>query len=100
MPTMNISIQHSLPKEEALSRMKQFTEEMKSKYAGQVQVLRDEWQGNSGAFSLKIMGFALSGEMEVTEAAVNFSVKYPLFASSFKSRVEEKVRETVQTLIE
>lgn len=99
MPTMNISIEHNLQKEEALSRMKRFTEEMKSKYSGQVQDLREEWQENRGSFSLKIMGFALSGKIDTTDSSVNFSVEYPFIASPFKSRVEEKVRETAHNLL-
>ncbi|MFA6472431.1 MAG: polyhydroxyalkanoic acid system family protein [Candidatus Latescibacterota bacterium] len=99
MPTLNMSIQHNLAKEDAHSRIKRFSDEMKSKYAGQVHDLHEEWQENRGSFSLKIMGFALSGIIETTDSAVNFTVEYPFFASPFKSSVEEKVRETARTLL-
>lgn len=99
MPTLNMSIQHNLTKEDALSRIKQFGDEMKSRYAGQAQDLREEWQGNRGSFSLKIMGFSLSGKIETTDSAVNFSVEYPFIASPFKKSVEEKIRETAHNLL-
>jgi len=99
MPTLNISVQHNLTQEDALSRIKRFSDEMKSSYAGQVHDLREEWQENRGSFSLKIMGFALSGKIEATDSAVNFSVEYPFIASPFKSSVEEKVRETAHNLL-
>jgi hypothetical protein len=99
MPTLDLSVPHHLTKDDALSRIKKFSESMKTKYSGQVEDFHDEWQGYRGSFNLKIMGFALSGEIEATDSEVNFTARYPFMAAPFKSRVEEKLREIAENLL-
>ncbi|MBN8788550.1 MAG: polyhydroxyalkanoic acid system family protein, partial [Terrimonas sp.] len=61
MASLNINIPHSLPKEEALSRIKGLLQQVKGEQANVVSNVQENWEGDKGTFSFSAMGFDLSG---------------------------------------
>ena len=99
MPKMSVNVPHRLGQVEALSRVQGMIGHLKQRYGDQISDLREEWNGNSGTFSLKAMGFNVSGRLVVTEGAVEMDGDLPLMAAPFKGQIEQMVRQETERLL-
>ena len=52
MPKMSMTIPNSLGQDEARSRVQGMISNMKDQYGDRVSDLREEWNGDTGSFSL------------------------------------------------
>lgn len=99
MPKMSVSVPHTLGQAEALGRVQGMIGQLKQQYGDQITDLNETWSGNQGDFSLKAMGFHISGNLVVTEAAVEMEGNLPLMAAPFKGQIEEMVRAEAERLL-
>lgn len=99
MPKLSVVVPHRLAEPEALGRMQGMLSDLKTQYEGRFTDLRETWTGNNGRFSVKAMGFDLSGAITVKPAAVELTGDLPFAATPFKGRLEEMVRERVERLL-
>jgi hypothetical protein len=99
MPKTNVTIDHSLGKDEALNRLKGMLSQVKESYGNQVSDLQENWTDNGGSFSFKAMGFKISGELLVTDNMVSIDADFPWAAKPFQGTIETTIRERAERLL-
>ena len=99
MPKLSIDVPHRLSEEEALTRIQTMLGDMKRQYATYFSDLEETWTGNDGRFSVKAMGFNVSGTIAVEPARVALNADLPLAATPFKGRIEQAIREEAERLL-
>lgn len=100
MPKLSLSLPHSLAPDEATARIRGLVDEMRIRHPDYARDIRDSWDGLSGRFEGSVMGFAVSGEVAVTDGTVEIAVTYPFMASPFKGKIEAMIRETGEKILE
>jgi len=99
VPKMAMVVPHTLGTEEALKRIQGMMEELKREHGDRVTDLREQWRGERGEFSLKAMGFAVSGSLDVLPAEVRIAGELPWSAKPFQGRIEGLIRERAERLL-
>jgi len=99
MPSLEMTIPHSLPQEEALQRIKNLLSETTREHAGQIQNLVETWNGNEGNFSFKAMGYDISGMLTVSPSSVELNGKIPFAVSLFKGQITRMINEKAGQLL-
>lgn len=99
MPKSNVTVEHSLGKEEALNRLKGMLDQVKQSYGSQVSDLEENWNDNGGNFSFKAMGFKISGDLVVTDNMVSIDADFPWAAKPFQGTIETTIRERAERLL-
>ena len=98
--TLSISIPHRLTQEEARTRLQNGIADLRTKHAGQLANVQEQWDGNRMNFSLKAAGQSLTGRLEVLPDAVKLDVDLPwlmaMFAEKFRPRVEAEGRKMLE----
>ena len=99
MASINISIPHSLTKEEVASRTKNLFSSLKEKYAGMIDSVTEEWNGYEAKFNLSAKGFDVSGVMTIKDNSVDIDGKMPLALSFFKGTIEKSITNTIEGML-
>jgi hypothetical protein len=99
MPKTTVTIDHSLGKEEALSRLQGMMAQVKESYGSQISDLEENWTDNGGSFSFKAMGFRIGGDLVVTDNAAEIDVDFPWAAKMFQGTIETTIRERAERLL-
>jgi hypothetical protein len=99
MPKTDITVQHSLGKEEALNRLKGMLASVKENYGSQVSDLEENWNNQGGTFSFKAMGFKISGDLAVSDKDVRIDAEFPWAAKPFQGTIETAIRERTERLL-
>ena len=99
MPKLNMSVSHSLTQEEAVKRIKNLLNDVKTQFADKIRDLHEEWDGNVGKFDFSAMGFPVSGTLTVKTSQVDISGHLPFAAILFKGKIESTIRERAETLL-
>ena len=99
MPKLNISVQHKLPQDEALKRIKKALPDLKTDLANYFSDLHEDWDGNTCEFRLKVLGFPVSGTMNAKPSEVEISGNLPFVALPFKGKIESTIRERLKQLL-
>ena len=99
MPSIKMSVSHNLSRDKALERLKNMTEQIKKQYGNMVQNLNESWTGNTGAFSFTVMGFDVSGNVNVEDREVNMEGQIPFAALAFKGKIESVLRDKMIELL-
>ena len=93
MPSMSLSMPHSLGQEEALRRLKAALEKAKARNEGKVTNLKEDWNGNQLDYSFSTYGFNVKGNVLVEQGEVKLNGSLPFAAMMFKGKIEQTVRE-------
>lgn len=99
MPDMSISVPHRLSQKEAAKRIKNLIEKLRSQFGDRASNLQESWQGYTGTYSFEVMGFAVSGKLQVGDSDVTMEGKFPFAALPFKGRIEKTVRKNLEELL-
>jgi hypothetical protein len=99
MATLDMSIPHRLPKEEALKRIKTLLSETKKDHGDKISGLTEEWNGDTGRFSFSAKGFDISGTLTVTDSTVNVHGKLPFAVSLFKGTITKMINDKASELL-
>ena len=99
MANFQMSVQHKLTQEEAMNRIKNLLSEVKSQYAGSIDKLHEEWNGNSNTFNFTAIGFSVSGVLTVLPAEITLACDLPFAASLFKGKIESAIRDKAESLL-
>lgn len=99
MPKLNITVEHKLPQEEALKRVKGLLGEVKDQFSDKISDLQENWDNNDGEFSFSAMGFSVSGNLIVKQSEVQLSGNLPFAAGFFKGKIEETIRDKATQLL-
>jgi len=99
MPSIHVHIPHQLSKEEALERIQTLLQRVKSQFGDKVKDVQEEWHGDSGSFSFSIMGFDVSGKLNVSNSQVGLDGKIPVAAAFFKGKIKSVIMEEAQKVL-
>lgn len=99
MPSITVSVAHNLTRQQAAERLKNMAEQLKKQYGNMVQNLKETWSGEAGNFSFTVMGFDVSGMINVEDHEVNMDGQIPFAALAFKGRIESVLREKMTELL-
>lgn len=96
MPSLSITVPHTLGAEEALARLKSLFENIKERHADKVSNLEEQWDGNRLSYGFSTYGFAIKGDLDVAPDAVVINGSLPFAAMMFKGKIEQSVREELE----
>jgi hypothetical protein len=99
MPRLNMAVSHNLTQDEAVKRMKNLLNDVKTQFADKISDLHEEWDGNMGKFTFSAMGFPVSGTLDVKTSQVEISGDLPIAAILFKRKIESTIRDRTETLL-
>jgi hypothetical protein len=99
MPTIKVSVPHSLNPDEAVRRIKNLVTDIKAQFADRVTDVKEEWTGPNGEFGFKVMGFDISGTVQVDVREVQIQSSLPFAATPFKGRIEAVIVERATQLL-
>lgn len=100
MPKLNIEFPHTLPQDEALRRVKGLLEDVRTRNAGEISDLCEDWNGSTDTFSVSTaLGFSASGTIRVTETAVGVTLDLPFMALMVKGRIETVIRDRAEAIL-
>ncbi len=89
---MRISAPHHFDTKEAMNRVQSAVQKMKSQYGGEVSQFQEQWDKDSGKFTIKAYGISVKASVQVTPQEVSLSGNLPLIALPFKGRIESWIR--------
>ncbi len=95
MPSLAITVPHTLDQAEAAERLKRLIEIVKSQYGSHLQELHEEWDGTTGSFRVGAMGMKSTGTVEVRPNEVHIQGSLPFAAVIFKGKIEEAIRQQI-----
>jgi hypothetical protein len=99
MPTMSLTVPHALDMHEAEKRLKGLLLKIKERHGDKFSNLKEEWAGNSGAFSFTTYGFNVKTAVTVEPNQVRVHGELPFAAMMFKGRIEKEIRETLTRVL-
>jgi putative polyhydroxyalkanoate system protein len=99
MPSLTITVPHSLGADEATARLKTFLERLKEKYKDQMSNLEQQWEGNKLDYGFSTFGFNIKGDLNVEPNEVRVSGSLPFAAMMFKGKIEQSIREELEKLL-
>jgi hypothetical protein len=99
MPSMNVSLPHSLSAEEATQRLKSFFEKLKAQHGDKLSNLEEQWNGNKLDFGFSTYGFNIKGDLAVEPGEVKVNGSLPFAAMMFKGKIEQTIREELEKLL-
>jgi hypothetical protein len=99
MPKINVTIPHNLSAETAKSKIKNLFDELKNSFSDRITNLEENWNGNTGNYSFKAMGYDIKGLIIITDSEVNISGDLPFPAIFLKGKIESTIREKGEKLL-
>ena len=99
MSTLKLNIPHSLPKEEAITRIKNMLSNLKEEQKDNFTNLSEQWDNDTGSFSLSARGFDLGGNIKVHDDQVEIESKLPFAVSFFKSQIADLITKEATKLL-
>ena len=70
MPQFDVTVPHTLSKQEAHERLKGFSDKVREHYTDMVKDVHQEWRGETLHFGFKTLGVRIDGDLSVTDDAV------------------------------
>jgi len=99
MSKIEMSIPHSIGKDEALNRIKKLLGNVQTRFSGQLKDVKQEWNDNEGSFSFSVMNMPVSGKLTVNNGEVSLDGKLPLAASLFQGKIKEVIMEEAKKVL-
>jgi Putative polyhydroxyalkanoic acid system protein (PHA_gran_rgn) len=99
MPSLSITVPHSLTGEEALARLKNFFEKLKAQHQDKMSNLEESWDGNKLAYAFSTFGFNIKGDLNVEPGEVKVNGSLPFAAMMFKGKIEQSVRDELERVL-
>jgi hypothetical protein len=99
MPSLTISVPHTLTAEEATTRLKSFFAKLKERHADKMSNLEEAWDGNRLDYAFSTFGFNIKGDMNVDPSEVRVNGSLPFAAMMFKGKIEQSVREELEKVL-
>lgn len=91
MPSFNTEVPHSLGRDEAREKLKNFLDNVAKLYKDQVSNLEGNWNENELNFSFTSYGFAIKGDLTVEEDKARIKGQLPFAAAPFRGKIEQSI---------
>ena len=99
MAQLDISVPHSLPQQEALTRIQSMLKNLQQEQKDMIKDVSETWNGNEGKFSFSAKGFDISGGIKVEENHVAIIGQLPFTLSFFKGKISQVIKEKAEELL-
>lgn len=99
MPSYELSVPHTLGREEAVERVQGFSEKLKERMGDQVSDLEQSWEGDKMSFGFSTFGFRISGQLDVQDSQVAVSGDLPFAAAMFKGKIVSAFEEQLTKIL-
>jgi hypothetical protein len=99
MPGLSIIVPHTLGQPAALARLQGVISQLKEKYQGQVEQVRENWSGEQLDFGFSVYGMGVEGRLSVAADQVRVDSKLPLAAMVFRGKIEQAIRDQLTSLL-
>lgn len=99
MPKFNVTVPHTLTKQEATERLNQFVDILRNKFQDSVSDLEQTWDGDVLGFRFKTFGVPLSGRITIGDDNLVVDGDLPFTAMMFKGKIESAIREQLERLM-
>ena len=96
MPSFSIDVPHTLDQQSAVSKLTGLMSALQNKYKDVASDVQGTWADNILNFSLKVMGFTVSGKVTVQDQQAKVEGQLPLAAAMFRGRIEESIKTELQ----
>jgi len=96
MPSFGVEVPHSLGREKAIERLKNFLDRIVEHYKEQVSKLDGEWNDNVLSFQLKTFGMTLTGTLTVENDVARVEGQLPFAAVAFRGKIQDSIREELE----
>ena len=99
MSKLEMNIPHQLTQEEALKRIQTLLKRVESQFGAQVQDMQQDWNGNRGDFSFRVMNMPVSGTLTVNEGDVALDSKLPMAAAMFSGKIKSVIMDEAKKVL-
>jgi hypothetical protein len=96
MPSFAVEVPHPLDQQAAVSKLSGLMGALQHKYKDVASDIQGSWADNVLNFSLKVMGFTVSGKVTVQDKLAKVEGQLPLAAAMFRGRIEESIKSEMQ----
>jgi len=93
MPSLNLSVPHTLGQQEATTRLQNFFTKLKERHKDKVSNLEEQWNDNRVTYAFSTYGFNIKGDLTVEPGEVKINGSLPFTAMPFKGKIEQTIRE-------
>ncbi len=92
MAKFNIAVDHELTRQDAVLKLRTFSDSLRSEVHGHVSEVEEQWDENGNlSFSFRALGFKVSGQMVTCETQVTVVGTLPFAALPFRGAIESQV---------
>lgn len=99
MPSYELTVPHSLSREDAVERIRGFAGKLQERMGEQVSDLTQTWEGDKLVFGFTTFGMQISGALEAVDEAVNVSGELPFAAAMFKGKIVSAFEEQLTKIL-
>lgn len=92
MASLDITIPHQLPRQEALNRIRGLLQQLQKEQADTIKNVSEKWNDNEGEFSFTARGFDLAGKIKVEDNLVHIDGQLPFALSFFKGMIADVIK--------
>ena len=92
MSDLIVSINHSLPQDEALRRIQATVEKARAQFSDKIDDLQQSWDGYVGTLQFSARGYEISGTVTVNPSNVKVQTTLPFVATFMQSTIESTLR--------
>ena len=100
MAKFNVVVDHEIERDEAVSRLKVFSDMIREKMPVEVSDVEETWDDTGNLiFSFKAMGFRIAGKMVTCTQQVTIIGDIPFAALPFRGAIESQIADKVREAI-
>src|SRR5947207_2107022 len=92
MPSFSTQVPHPLDQQAAIAKLSGLLGALQHKYKDVASDIEGAWTDNVLNFSLKVMGFKITGKVTVQDKLALVEGQLPLAAAMFRGRIEESIK--------
>ena len=99
MPSIQVTVHHTLTEHEAMSRIQKLVTNLKDEHGDKISNIAEEWHARTGKFEFTFHGMHLSGTINMHPGAVEIHGKLPLAVSLFRGKIKDVIKEKASELL-
>lgn len=98
MPTLKMSIPHRLTEEEAIRRVKDLMDRLRTNHRDQLSGVNVDWSGKTGSLQFVAKGFHIAGTIQVLPSSIDIEAKVPLIVSLYQQKIKDLIEKEAEQL--
>jgi hypothetical protein len=100
MPKFNVSVNHENQRDDAISKLKNFSDQIREDSPVELTDVTETWDDSGNLeFAFKAMGMTISGTMVTSESTVTVAGKLPFAAVPFRGQIEKQIESQIKSAL-